>query len=309
MGQDVADSKHRRRVIIRPDRTQAQADGGLSLVGPTSQDGPVVMYQRWRELLFLHWPVSPNRIAATLPAGLAVDTFTPPGQPPTAYLGVVPFLMERVRPRWLPPLPGVSWFGELNVRTYVIGPDGRPGVWFYSLDADQSLAVWLARKLFALPYHKASIRLKRSDRRVRYDWRRRSDSANRPQPSFEYHTPPADDSSLQPASPGTLEHFLVERYLLFSHRPLFLPGQAPHRTPGPPPPGTIFSGRVAHAPYLIAPVSTTRYESQPMSLVGFPDVGKQAPVSTLWSPGVDVRVHPLKSVNQKPAGTPERNAD
>ena len=95
-----------------------------------------VMRQRWSGLLFLHWPVEISLIQKRLPPGLHVDTFD--GQ---AWLGVVPFFMQRVRPIGLPPVPWLSWFLELNVRTYVHDDAGNPGVWFFSLDCDQPVAV------------------------------------------------------------------------------------------------------------------------------------------------------------------------
>src|SRR5690606_3907172 len=73
-------------------------------------------------------------------------------------LGVVPFRMEGVMRRFLPDLPGVSAFPELNVRIYVEA-EGKPGVWFLSLDASNSLAVWAARRFFHLPYHRADMAL------------------------------------------------------------------------------------------------------------------------------------------------------
>ena len=113
--------------------------------------GPV-MYQRWYDLLFLHWAWDAAEIQATLPAGLTVDTFD--GQ---AWLGVVPFAMSGVRPRGLPAVGGLSAFLELNLRTYVHAADGTPGVWFYSLDCEQRLAVMIARTLFGLPYRHARM--------------------------------------------------------------------------------------------------------------------------------------------------------
>ncbi|MEI6536644.1 MAG: DUF2071 domain-containing protein, partial [Verrucomicrobiaceae bacterium] len=91
------------------------------------QPGSPVMFQQWRDLLFLHWEYSAAAIQATLPEGLFVDTFD--GK---AYLGVVPFFMRKIRPRFLPAVPGISDFMELNLRTYVHDRAGVPGVWFYS---------------------------------------------------------------------------------------------------------------------------------------------------------------------------------
>ena len=90
-----------------------------------------VMHQRWGDLLFLHWPIEAALIQEKLPEGLYVDVFG--GQ---AWIGVVPFYMERIRPVGMPPVPGISWFLELNVRTYVHDSKGRAGVWFFSLDCN-----------------------------------------------------------------------------------------------------------------------------------------------------------------------------
>jgi len=106
---------------------------------------PWIMTQTWHDLLFAHWPVDKERLRAKLPPGIALDLFD--GQ---AWLGVVPFRMSNVAPRGLPALPWVSAFPELNVRTYVTR-DGKPGVYFFSLDAANPLAVQTARTLFHLP--------------------------------------------------------------------------------------------------------------------------------------------------------------
>jgi len=111
------------------------------------------MYQQWRDLLFLHWEYPAAAIQETLPEGLFVDTFGG-----TAYLGIVPFFMRNSRPRFLPAVPGLSNFMELNLRTYVYDRSGIPGVWFYSLDANQPLAVEIARRIFHLPYRHAKMR-------------------------------------------------------------------------------------------------------------------------------------------------------
>lgn len=101
------------------------------------------MRQRWEKLLFLHWAWDAAEVQRTLPLGLTVDTFE--GR---AWLGVVPFFMRDVRPAWVPSVPGISNFLELNVRTYVFDGRGRPGIWFYSLDCNQRLAVRAARTFF-----------------------------------------------------------------------------------------------------------------------------------------------------------------
>ncbi len=164
------------------------------------------MHQRWTDLLFAHWPVAPDVLRPLLPSSLTVDTFE--GE---AWVGVVPFHMSNVRPRGLPPIPWVSSFHELNVRTYVrIGR--RAGVWFFSLDASNPLAVRAARAAVHLPYYDAMMHMSgAADGTVVYHSERTHRGA----------TAAAFDATYRPegpvfhAPPGTLEHFLVERYELF----------------------------------------------------------------------------------------------
>lgn len=116
------------------------------------QQRPWVLSMSWRELLFMHWPLPPVLLRPLLPTGVTLETFAG-----SAWLGVVPFKMAQVRPRLLPSVPGVSSFPELNVRTYV-QVRGRPGVWFFSLEAASPVAVWAARRGFGLPYYRARMR-------------------------------------------------------------------------------------------------------------------------------------------------------
>ena len=114
--------------------------------------GTPVMKQTWSELLFLHWPVSVDDLRQLVPAALDIDTFE--GR---AWVGLVPFTVTGARVSFLPPVPFVSAFHEVNVRTYVRHRGGDPGVWFFSLDASNRLAVTAARQLYKLPYHHARI--------------------------------------------------------------------------------------------------------------------------------------------------------
>jgi len=227
------------------------------------------MYQRWEELLFLHWEVPAAQVEATLPEGLAVDLHE--GR---AYLGLVPFLMRGVRPRGVPAVPGVSNFLEMNVRTYVHDREGRPGVWFYSLDANQSLAVALARAFFHLPYHVASMERRRSEGGlVDYRSRRRGTPVEETS-TFRY----AIGADLPPSQPGSLEWFLVERYLLFAHDD--------RRS-------RLFSGQVHHVPYGLAAVEMEALAPRAVAQAGFPVEGP--PVHAVHSPGVSVEVFGLRA--------------
>ena len=127
---------------------------------------PLVFLQNWEHLLLLHWRVDPDLIQATLPPGLNVDTTED-----SAWLSIVPFCMSWVRPRRLPALPFISHFLQLNVRTYVYDDEGRPGVWFYSLDCSSGPACWVARKFFKLPYFQARMKAAITDD-VHYTCRR-----------------------------------------------------------------------------------------------------------------------------------------
>ena len=164
------------------------------------------MVQTWNDLLFAHWPVSAEVLRPLVPSALALDTFD--GR---CWLAVAPFHMSGIRARGLPPIPGFSAFPELNVRTYVTLGE-KPGVYFFSLDAGSLAAVWSARAAYRLPYFHARMKVGYDSGWVRYDSRR--------------HSPPDSDGAfkakyravgpVQLRNPGTLEHWLTERYCLYT---------------------------------------------------------------------------------------------
>ena len=112
------------------------------------------MGQTWESLVFVHWRVSVDELRPYIPAGLEIEEFDG-----SAWLGIVPFRITGLRARGMVPLPGLSAFNELNVRTYVRAADGKPGVWFFSLEATSRLAVRAARRTYRLPYFDARIAL------------------------------------------------------------------------------------------------------------------------------------------------------
>jgi uncharacterized protein YqjF (DUF2071 family) len=170
-------------------------------------DAPWVMTQSWHDLLFAHWPVDARALRERVPPGLALDLFE--GE---AWLGVVPFDMTNVAPRFVPAIPGISAFPELNVRTYVtVG--GKPGVYFFSLDAESTVAVGLARAMLQLPYFAASMDVSRSDGWVDY-WSERLAAADAPHAEFEGKYRPIGEGAVP--VPGTLAYFLTERYCLYN---------------------------------------------------------------------------------------------
>jgi uncharacterized protein YqjF (DUF2071 family) len=127
-----------------------------------------VMFQRWRWLTFLHWRYEPGSIRQLLPEQVQMDTWDG-----AAWIGLTPFLLSGLRPPVAPPLPWISQFPETNVRTYVRGPDGEPGVWFFTLEAARLAAVAGARALYRLPYRWAEMRVLRHERIVEYQSRRK----------------------------------------------------------------------------------------------------------------------------------------
>jgi uncharacterized protein YqjF (DUF2071 family) len=186
------------------------------------------MSMRWHDLVFLHWPVEAAALRRFIPPRLELDTFE--GQ---AWLGVTPFRMTRVRPRWLPPVPALSAFPELNVRSYVT-EGGRPGVWFLSLDAGNPLAVWVARRTFHLPYYRARMSCVANDGGVTYRSRRTHRGA--PPARLVARYEPAGD--VYRSRRGTLEHWLTERYCLYTVAR-----------------GNLYRGEIAHAPWPLQAAS------------------------------------------------------
>ncbi len=173
--------------------------------------GRWVMTQRWNDLLFAHWPVAPSALASLLPEGLQIDTFHG-----SAWLGVVPFWMDRIKLRGVPSLLSARSFPELNLRTYVRDPlTGTPGVFFLSLDAASLLAVTIARTFYSLPYHWAQMRIEqKSEREFSFYSRRRLTS--QPVIFKARYRGLGPTRRLVESRAGSLEYFLTERYSLFT---------------------------------------------------------------------------------------------
>jgi len=167
---------------------------------------PWVLRMTWHELCFLHWRVPADELRRLLPAGLDLDTHE--GE---AWIGVVPFHMTRLAPRGVPRIPPLTDFAELNVRTYVTA-EGKPGVWFFSLDATQPLAVRFARSCFHLAYLDARIAVGHEDGSVVYRSARTHLGAGPAELAVRYRP----TGPVAPGRPGTLEHFLTERYCLYA---------------------------------------------------------------------------------------------
>jgi uncharacterized protein len=169
-------------------------------------DSPWVMGQTWEHLLFAHWPVEPEVLRAVMPPQLAPDVHDG-----SAWLGVTPFLVRGARLRGTLPWPFVGRFLEVNVRTYTT-VDGKPGIFFLSLDAASRLAVAGARRAYRLPYFRARMAATRSGDSIAYRSARVSSDGPPATLALSYEpTGPATS-----AKPGTLDHFLTERYCLYT---------------------------------------------------------------------------------------------
>jgi uncharacterized protein len=214
------------------------------LIERTRPSGPVVMFQRWEHLAFLHWRYEPAVVQATLPAGLHVDTWSE-----SAWVGLVPLFMHDVRPRFVPAIPALSDFLELNLRTYVYDSLGRPGIYFYSLDCDQPIAVESARRLLHLRYEHCVMQATATpDPKgwVKFEAQRvgASEKATFRYQPFGPIAEPAVDS---------LEFFLIERYRLFTSDSA---GEQ------------LGSIRVCHAPYRIRSAHLAEWSDAPLRQAG-----------------------------------------
>ena len=243
---------------------------------PTKKpDQGAVMKQRWADLLFLHWTADARLLRPQLPAGLELDTFE--GR---AYVGIVPFTVTGARLTWLPPLPFVSSFHEVNLRTYVRRPGGDPGVWFFSLDANNPVVVQTARTLFKLPYRNAEIEMKVGDPDTGAappDARRWIDFTSRrvkgDRPELEVRYGPA--GAPQAAAAGTLEHFLVERYVLYTESE-----------------GRLHRARVFHEPYPVQQALAPLVRENFLPSIGL--VRPERPPLAHYAKEVHVDVFPLQ---------------
>jgi hypothetical protein len=236
-------------------------------------------FHRWHDLLFLHWRVPLEVVAPLVPEPLEIDTCDG-----SAWIGLVPFRLSGVCPSWGCPLPGVSSFIETNVRTYV-HLDGRdPGVWFFSLDASSALAVWVARLFWRLNYVWSHMSLVQHDAGIVYHGRRPTSGAGY-RIAIETHAPNGEPPAR--AQPGTLEHFLIERYLFYSQWSS----------------GQLRCGHVHHAPYELSPVRLVEFEQDLLAADGLPSPGE--PEHIAFSRGVEVEIFPLDRIDRPLAATLE----
>lgn len=256
----------------------------------------------WRDALFLHWPVDPATVRERLPTGLE-----PRVHDGTAWLGVVAFVMEAARPRGLPRAVGRT-FGEANLRTYVTGPDGEEGIYFFNLDASDPVGVVLARRCFRLPYYRATMRIDRTvpgrshagssaGRTVDFV----SNRIHRGAPHAHLDATYGPLGEAFRAEPGSLEAFLVENYRFYLSSE-DVPGRRSsrlrrhHGSERPPDSenSPTYTGDVAHDPWPLYRADLELRSTDFLAINGF-DRPDETPLAH-YSPGVDVEIDRIRRV-------------
>jgi uncharacterized protein YqjF (DUF2071 family) len=188
------------------------------------------MRMNWLDLLFMHWRIDPDALRPLIPDGLEIDTFDG-----SAWIGIVPFRMTGVAPRFSPNIPFMSRFPELNVRTYVTF-NGKPGVWFFCLEATNPIAVRVARKFFHLPYMDAKIKLTNCQNENTGQWiGYSSERTHRDELPATLRVDYRPIGECFHAQSGSLEAFLTSRYCLYS-------ADSQNR---------VYRGEIDHAPWEI----------------------------------------------------------
>ena len=231
---------------------------------------PWIMYQCWQNLLFISWPVPIERLRPLVPTRMELDTYN--GQ---AWLTQVPMQMVKLHLRDLPPLAGASTFPEINLRTYV-RVKNQLGVFFFSIDSATHLGAWTARHLFHLPYLYAQMKLYRRGDSF-YVQSHRPASEETPAADFVANYRPV--GQLAATKPGSLEHFLFERYLLFCQSPM----------------GILFRGDSHHPPWALQPVEVKIKTNTVPQAAGF-----ELPTTALqyhYSPGTQSLMWPIVPIS------------
>lgn len=232
----------------------------ISAVCPSPVRRPV-MLQGWHRLASVHWPFDPDAVQRLIPTPFRVDTFDG-----AAWVGLIPFWMDRIRLPGLPPFGRLSSFPETNIRTYITAPDGRRGVWFMSLDITRLIPTLVARTTYNLPYCWSAMSIEESDGRIEYRSARRW-----PRGEGFSRLALRVGERIVPDNVSALEHFVTARWAL----------------------GSTWAGRpiwaeVDHEPWPLHRATVTDLDESLISAAGLP-AAEGEPVA-LWSPGVSVRI-------------------
>jgi uncharacterized protein YqjF (DUF2071 family) len=250
--------------------SESKPTGADRLAIRARPEGMPLMHQNWGKLLFMHWRITAAALRPLIPEGLTIDTFDG-----SAWIGVIPFTMWGIRalPPLLPPVPGLSSLHELNVRTYVHS-NGVPGVWFFSLDANSSIAVLMARTFFHLPYFNAGMKLDQQGQTIIYSSRRTEKNA----PAAQFNATWNIREPLPESAPDTLEFFLTERYCLYT-------AHAEH----------LYRCRINHPPWPLQRAELSSFNSTMIESHGLPTPGGDPLLH--YAEALSVDIWPLKLIH------------
>lgn len=226
---------------------------------PEEQIRLPLFYQSWRDITFLHWRYEPSTVHALLPSGLEPHT-----RDGAAWVGLTPFRIERFRLPLLPPAPAVSSFPETNLRTYVVGPDGSDGLWFFTLEVDSIPTTVAARLGFGLPYRLADMQVDRDGPRIGYHSQRRG------RPAVGHRIVVEPRAPVEAQELGELDHWLTGRWRGWTRIA-----------------GTWAGVRVRHQPWPLWRAEVVTLEETLLISVGLPPPDHLPLVH--YSPGVDVQ--------------------
>lgn len=232
-----------------------------------------IMKQEWHNLLFLHWPIPTSLIRHKIPKQLELDTYND-----SAWIGIIPFQMQRLRPSFAFSLPPISNFTEINLRTYVKDKYNRKGVWFFSLDTQNPFGNWIARTFFHLNYRYAETEfLKNSDEQFTCKFTM-SDTGTPEQSFIWQHT---QDDFMPSKNPESLEFFLTERYRLFCYNDKK---------------DILLTGTLSHEPYQLNRPRLTQFSTDLFLSNGI-EFTNSYPESILACRQTKVDVFPIETVS------------
>ena len=232
-----------------------------------------IMKQEWHNLLFLHWPIPIASIRHRIPKQLELDTYND-----SAWIGIIPFQMRKLRPSFAFSIPPISNFTEINLRTYVKDKYNRKGVWFFSLDTQNSFGNWIARTFFHLNYRYAETEfLANSDEQLTCKFT--MPDRGIPEQSFIWQL--TQDDFIPSKNPESLEFFLTERYRLFSYN---------YKK------DVLLTGTLSHEPYQLNRPSLIQYSTDLFFSNGI-EFSNSYPQSILACRQTKVDVFPIETVS------------
>ena len=232
-----------------------------------------IMKQEWQNLLFLHWSIPVKTIRHLIPEELEIDTYDN-----SAWIGIIPFQMRNLRPSFLFPIPSISNFTEINLRTYVKDKYNRKGVWFFSLDTHNSFGNWVAQTFFHLNYRSAKTEFLNTQTQLN-TCKFSFPKTQYPEQIFSWQH--SEHTFMPSKSPESLEFFLTERYRLFSYNNKR---------------NSLLTGTLSHDSYKLNRPKLLKYTTDLFASNGI-DFSNVYPESILACKGTNVKVYPIETVH------------